>query len=119
MKIRVLMCEVGKECEIKEIESGLASLQAIVGGMIECYPIGENLDLVLNEEGKMMQLPWNRPLFDQDGKVFDLVAGPCFLIRADNEGGFISVTDEDVEKYRGRLRQMKASDFTAAMEYRP
>ena len=115
MKIRVLMCEVGKECEVKEIESGLESLQAIVGGLIECYPIGENLDLVLNEEGKMMQLPWNRPLFDQDGKVFDLVAGPCFLIRADNEGGFISVTDEDVQKYRSLLRPVRDSDYRQAM----
>ena len=107
--------EVGKECEVKEIESGLASLQAVVGGLIERYPIGENLDLVLNEEGKMMGLPWNRPLFDEEGKVFDLVAGTCFLIRADDEGGFISVTDDDIEKYRGRLRRVSRKDFREVM----
>ena len=54
-KIRVLVVEPMKPCEVREI-SGLDDMQAIVGGHIEAvYPFQDAIALVCNEEGKNLR----------------------------------------------------------------
>ena len=58
--IAVLIVEPGKEPYVKEIDSGLESLQHEVGGCIEAiYPYEDPVALVCNEEGKLEGLPLN------------------------------------------------------------
>lgn len=78
--IAVLIVEPGKEPYVKEIDSGLESLQHEVGGYIEAiYPYEDPVALVCNEEGKLEGLPLNRALRDEDGDIYDVVAG-TFLV---------------------------------------
>ena len=59
--IAVLIVEPGKEPYVKEIDSGLESLQHEVGGYIEAvYPYEDPVALVCNEEGKLEGLPLNQ-----------------------------------------------------------
>ena len=52
--IAVLIVEPGKKPYVKEIDSGLESLQHEVGGYIEAiYPYEDPVALVCNEEGKL------------------------------------------------------------------
>ena len=68
--MKVLMVEPGKSPYAAEIESGLKSLQAAVGGDIQAvYPYEDPVALICNEEGKLMGLPLNRALFDDDGHI--------------------------------------------------
>ena len=39
-----------------------------------------------NEEGKLVGLPFNRALRDEEGRVYDIVVGTFFLCRALAEG---------------------------------
>jgi len=56
--MKVLMVEPGKSPYAAEIESGLKSLQAAVGGDIQAvYPYEDPVALICNEEGKLMGLP--------------------------------------------------------------
>ena len=56
---------------VKEIDSGLESLQHEVGGYIEAiYPYEAPVALVCNEEGKLEGLPLNRALRDEDGDIY-------------------------------------------------
>lgn len=74
--MKVLMVEPGKSPYAAEIESGLKSLQAAVGGDIQAvYPYEDPVALICNEEGKLMGLPLNRALFDDDGHIYDIVSG--------------------------------------------
>ena len=34
-------------------------LKALVGGLIERVEVGRNMDLIANEEGQLLGLPWN------------------------------------------------------------
>ncbi len=69
--IAVLIVEPGKEPYVKEIDSGLESLQHEVGGYIEAiYPYEDPVALVCNEEGKLEGLPLNRALRDEDGDIY-------------------------------------------------
>ena len=97
--MKVLVVEPEKEPYVKEISSGLSSLQKEVGGFIEAvYPFEDPVAIICNEEGKLEGLPLNRALRDEDGHVYDIIAG-TFLIAGLSEDNFCSLDDAQLEKF--------------------
>ena len=97
--MKVLVVEPEKEPYVKEISSGLSSLQKEVGGFIEAvYPFEDPVAIICNEEGKLEGLPLNRALRDDDGHVYDIIAG-TFLIAGLSEDNFCSLDDAQLEKF--------------------
>lgn len=79
-KIQVLVVEPMKPCRVQEIPDTLEAMQAIVGGHIETVtPFTEPVAIVCNEEGKLQDLPINRPLVDRNGLPYVLAGsvGRC------------------------------------------
>ena len=82
--MRVVMVEFGrKACEM-ELEDSLASMQRAVGGLIQAVyePGGRDAALICNEEGKLLGLPLNRALRDENGEIYDAVAGTFVICGA-------------------------------------
>ncbi len=97
-KIKVLVVEPMKPCEVREI-SGLEAMQAIVGGHIQAvYPFHDNVALVCNEEGKILDLPYNRPLTNDRGIPYDMICGTFFLAGLGAED-FVSLTEAQIQKF--------------------
>ena len=97
--MEVLLVEPGKEARLAEIGSDLKSLQAAVGGYIEAaYFFDEPVALICNEEGKVYDLPYNRAVRDEAGKVQDIIAGPFFVCGL-GEDDFCSLPPELQAKY--------------------
>lgn len=100
----VLVVEPGRAPYVKEIDSGLKSLQSEVGGWIEAvYPFEEEVALICNEEGKLSELPLNRALRSDYGGVYDIIAG-TFLIVGLGEEDFCSLSDEYIKKFSDRFK---------------
>ena len=59
-KIRILVVEPYKEPYQLKVKHTLKNLQNIVGGLIEYIQLEHNVDLICNEEGKILRLPLNR-----------------------------------------------------------
>ena len=78
----VLVVEPELKPEVREIDDSLKAMQEIVGGLIQLiYPVEDSVALVCNDEGKLMNLPMNRALRDENGQIFDIVFGiprKCF-----------------------------------------
>ena len=103
--ISVLMVEPGKYPREIEIGTELEDLQAAVDGNIEVvYPFDDQVGLVMNEEGKINGLPLNRSLRDENGDIYDLVAGP-FMVVGLTEESFGSLTPEQIQKYGEMFHQ--------------
>lgn len=101
----VLVVEPGMAPYVKEIDSGLKSLQSEVGGWIEAvYPFEEEVALICNEEGKLCGLPLNRALMDEDGEIYDIIAG-TFLVVGLGEEDFCSLSDEYIKKFSERFKR--------------
>ena len=100
MKIKVIMLEPNKVAHVEEIEDSLESLQAAVGGgFIEpVYPFEDPVCIVCNEEGKINGMEFHRGLRDEDGRIIDILAGPCFICGLGEEN-FESVPEELIDKY--------------------
>ena len=100
-KIKVLALlpmELPKEIDL---DNTLEAMQKFVGGLIECITLsdtGSAITLVCNDEGKLMGLPLNRALFDDDGHVYDIVSGN-FLIVGLGEEDFTDLSPDLMEKY--------------------
>jgi len=109
-KITVLVVEPLMEPYVKEIDSGLKSLQKEVGGYIQAiYPFEEPVAIICNEEGKLNGEPLNRALRDEDGHVYDIVAG-TFLIAGLSEDNFCSLSQAHIEQF---TQEFKAPEMFA------
>ena len=98
-KINVLMIEPGKVPYMKEIESSLESLQREVGGYTEVvYPYDDMCGRICGEEPKRNGSPYNRALRDEDGDIYDIIAGP-FMIVGLGEDDFTSLDEKLIPKY--------------------
>ncbi len=91
--IKVLKIEVGESPKVKEIENELRSLQAEVGGLIECVYLEDGCLAIVNEEGKLNGMEPNRRLGS------NIICGPIFICGDSDDGEFISLNDKQVEQY--------------------
>ena len=110
-KIKVLALlpmELPKEIEL---DNTLEAMQKFVDGDIECltfYDSGSEVVLVCNDEGKLLGLTLNRPLWDGA----DVLAGPGFLAGCDNEGNLTSLqTTEKGASYTFHYQYAKVNPF--------
>ena len=103
--MNVLLVQPGSYPKAVNIDSGLESLQAAVGGSIEVvYPFDDNVGLIMNKEGKIEGLPLNRALRDEQGELYDIIAGD-FLVVGLTEDDFGSLTPEQLEKFEKLFHQ--------------
>ena len=106
--LTVLLVEPKQYPKVVEIGSDLSDLQKAVGGYIEVvYPFEEKVGLIVNEEGKMNGLPLNRALRDENGEVYDVVAG-SFLVAGLTEESFASLTQAQINKFEKLFHQPEA-----------
>ena len=104
--MRIIIVEGGKRPYEAELEHDLESMRRRVGGNIEAVyePGGRNAALICNDEGKLLNLPLNRALRDEEGEIYDVIAGSFFVCGAppDSEN-FTSLTDEQVDYWLKRF----------------
>ena len=104
-KIKVLVVEPQKAPYVKEIDNTLEAKQEIVGGLIEqLISPKDDVAIILNEEGKLLNLPMNRALYGPDKQPIDIIRGTFLLCLAPPDiESYASLTDELIEKYRKRF----------------
>lgn len=92
-KIRVIIVEPNKEPYTAKIRNTLEEKQKIVGGLIEFVELEHDIDLICNEESKILNLDFNRIIKD------DIICG-TFIIVAQKNGYSISLSRKQIKKYK-------------------
>lgn len=102
-KMTVLIVEPQKKPYVKDVSPELSSLQHEVGGYIQAvYPYEEPVAIICDEEAKLKSSELNRALRDDEGHIYDVVAG-TFLIAGLGEEDFTSLTPEQIEQFKARF----------------
>lgn len=103
--MQVVVVEPKKKPVVQDISSDLESMQRIVGGFIQAiYPFEEPVALICNEEGKLLNLPLNRALRDDEGTVYDIISGTFFVCAAAPDSDrFGGLTDQQIKTYMERF----------------
>lgn len=104
-KIKVIKVEPKKEPEVVMLNNEYKDLSAAVGGLIQMvYPYSDKVGLMLNDEGKLLGMEPNRSLKDEDGNIYDVIAGTFYVVGLDEEN-FGSLSEELIEKYIKKFKQ--------------
>lgn len=98
--MRVVIVEPNKQPYPKDIDNTLEAMQGIVDGYIETLSAGSGFVLVLNEEGKLRDMPVNRTLLG------DYIAGTFFVSKYSKEqpDELESLSDADVDMVVKRFK---------------
>lgn len=72
-----------------QVEDKLSNWQQLVEGYIEVIRFNGRIYIVLNEEGKLQQLPLNMPFYN------DILVGNLVFVATNDEGEFVSLTEEE------------------------
>lgn len=104
-QLDVLLVKPGMYPQAVQIGGELEDLQKAVGGDIEAvYPYNEPVALIVNDEGKLNGSELNRALRDNEGQIYDIVAGD-FLVVGLGEEDFDSLSPELMEKFEKEFHQ--------------
>lgn len=100
--------KIGTDLSLSEMEDGTyKSVSDAVGGYIEhitLHGVFEGFSLYINEEGKLVGLPFNDIATSIWERVFgvytDVIVGNAVLVssKTDNEGNELPLSESDVEK---------------------
>lgn len=85
-----------------EIPNDYKFWQKLVGGLVQVvYPFREEVAIICNDEGKLLNLENNRFLVDPNTlEPYDVIAGDFLVFNAPyDEENFIDMTDEQVSRY--------------------
>ena len=98
--MRVIYKEPGKEPRTMVIPNELKVLQDLVGGYIETLKIADNVVMIFNEEGKLLDLA---PIFFV-GAIADVILGPVIIAGEDGDE-FTSLSEDNIAFISGILRR--------------
>ena len=103
-KIRILVIKTNEEPHQLKIPHTLEDMQNVVGGLVEYVELEHNVDLICNDEGKLLNLELNRVLGN------DIIAG-TFFIAGQHKGETISLSRKQIKKYKRIFRLEKDKHF--------
>lgn len=106
--MKVLVLENGT-FEQREIKNTLEALQKVVGGWIEIPYLShkfaeEGIDVIINEEGKLIGLEPQIAVCDKDLRLLDLVVGNVLFASHDKEGNTIGLTETQINTIKRELK---------------
>ena len=101
--MHVLFIPCGKMPEVREIDGSLASMQELVGGLVEDVSWDdEKMALICNDEGLLLGLPPNRSIRWEETSGCAIIHGDFFLCGVDGEN-YTSLSPELIEFYERRF----------------
>lgn len=95
-----------------ELKNTLRSLQDYVSynqphSLIQIIHLTTDIDIIMDEEGKLRQHPINRAIMSEDGKILDIVVGNIVCVRHEGDQ-FVSIKEND----RGIIEKQLAPVLT-------
>lgn len=100
--MKAIIKEVGKVAKVEDIKNDLETLQGLVGGYIEAVNMGQGVCFVVNEEGKLNNMPANFPIGN------DVIVGTAVFVAYGNDGEFADLTDKQIEAVMNFLERVEA-----------
>lgn len=86
-----------------DIDNTLEAKQEYVGGLIQVLCIND-IDIICNDEGKLMGLPVNRVLLDEKNNILDIFVGNILCCRHNDDGDFTDISPDDIETIERMLK---------------
>ena len=108
--IQVVIVEPMKEPYKETILNDLTIFQKLVNGYIEIMTIGKTetggfLAMTMNEEGKMLNLPFNKRVIGKSGT--DMIVGTFFITAYNLEGENVTLSDSQCDRLIKKFKRLE------------
>ena len=103
-KIKVITLKSCGTPQVTMIENDLKTYQSLVGGHIDVVSIGDNIEVILNDEGKLIGLEPNLIYYS------DIIVGDVVFIAVDDfneDEDFTSLSDIQIKKVHEYIHENK------------
>ena len=99
--LKVLVVEPEEMPHQATIDNKTEAILKIVGGegIVAIYPFDEPIALISGIEGKFDCFQHNRGLYDDNGKLHDIVMGTFVVCMVDADGNFASLSPDNMAKF--------------------
>lgn len=91
---------------LAEVENSLEAEQKLVGGYIQVIRLTDEIDCIINDDGKLQGYPPNR-LWKAGNEIYDFIVGNIECVRCNSEGEFTSILPEDIPMIESVLVPIK------------
>ena len=98
-KVKILVVRPNEEPVVELLSGDYRSIRNVVGGHFQTTYHYEPELLVCNDEGKINGSEPNRVVYS-DGEPIDVIFGTFFICAEDEEGEFVSLTEEKIQHYK-------------------
>lgn len=85
--MKAIIKEVGKSAKVEDIKNDLETIKGLVGGYIEAVNAGQGVCLIVNEEGKLNNMPVNFPIGN------DVIVGTAVFVAYGKDGEFTDLSE--------------------------
>ena len=108
--IQVVIVEPMKEPYKETILNDLTIFQKLVNGYFEIMTIGKTetggfLAMTMNEEGKMLNLPFNKRVIGKSGT--DMIVGTFFITAYNLEGENVTLSDSQCDRLIKKFKRLE------------
>lgn len=98
--MHIVVVEPGHRPKVQEIDGSVEEMRAIVGGELQAIYPADDVALVFNADAKVLHLPPNRGVLDEDGAFCDIIYGTFFVCGApEDRNFFVSLAVKQVQRY--------------------
>lgn len=101
--VKVIVKRVGSAPTVEKISDSLESLQELVHGYIESIYLDGAVGVILNEEGKLLQLPENTKLLTAEGLPVDYLVGDLLVFEIGRNNELTDISESNEKKYLAQL----------------
>lgn len=108
-RLRIMVVRAGEPPQTVNICGGLPAIREIVGGETEeLCPFADAVSVVRNRRGDELRLPVNCLVNNGSGQPVDVIRG-TFAVVGVCDGGYASLTDEQVLRYLDEFSRNRVS----------
>lgn len=103
--MKVIVCDPYKLAYVKDINvNDIEELKKIIGcEYIEMVHLSKDVGIICDDCGKLNRKEFNRALRDDDGVLYDIIAG-TFIIVGLGFADFTGLTDDQLDEYLLRFK---------------
>ena len=89
-----------------EIENNGGSFREYLGGPVERFcPFDDKVVLYRSVYGKMLNMPFNRAIRNEQGDIIELIAGSFLILGVDDQSNLVGLSDSLASKYLEIFRE--------------
>lgn len=115
LEVKAVVLKPNEKPYVTKLKNELKTYQKIVDGLIDIVSLDDEIDIIVNDEGLLMQLKPNIMNPYDDNNSF--LVGNCIFVSHDEEGNCKSLSREQISRVMEKIEELRYKLIKYTYEY--